>query len=134
MSEDEEGNIYEKKYIPEIDRFFSCQTIETMFANKLIALTNRYKKHKNIAVRDVYDIHHFFEQGYRYNPDIITVRTGKSVKEYFQEVAQFIEEKITDKDITDDMSFLLENSHFQKIRKTLKRETITLVNDEIRRL
>ena len=134
MGTDGEGNVYEKKYFPEIDRFFPCQTIETMFSNKLIALTNRYKKNKNIAVRDVYDIHHFFEQGYRYNPEIITMRTGKSAQDYLQEVVQFIEKKITDKDITNDMSFLLEYSHFQRIRKTLKQETIILVKDEMKRL
>ena len=134
MGEEMEGNIYEKKYISEIDRFVSCQTRETMFSNKLIALTNRYKKNKNIAVRDVYDIHYFFEQGYKYNPKIITLRTGISASDYLQEVAQFIEEKITEKDITNDLSFLLELKHFQTLRKTLKQETITLVNDEIKRL
>ena len=134
MSEETEGNVYEKKYIAEIDRFISCQTIETMFANKLIALTNRYKKNKSIAVRDVYDIHHFFEQGYRYNPEIITVRTGETMKEYLQEAVLFIEEKVTEKDITNDLSFLLEYKHYQTVRKTLKKETIMLVNDEIRRL
>jgi len=134
MSENGEENIYEKIYIPEIDRLFSCQTIETMFSNKLVALTNRYIKNNTIAVRDVYDIHHFFEQGYRYNPKIITLRTGKSAKEYLYEVAQFIEKKITETNITNDLSFLLEYQHFQRIRKTVKRETITLINDEIRRL
>jgi len=134
MGEEMEGNIYEKKYIPEIDRFISCQTIETMFANKLIVLTNRYKKNKSIAVRDVYDIHHFFEQGYKYNPEIITLRTEKSAKEYLKEVIHFIEDKITEKDITNDLSFLLEFKHFQALRKTLKQETIILVEDEIKRL
>jgi predicted nucleotidyltransferase component of viral defense system len=134
MGEDMEGNVYEKKYIPEIDRFVSCQTIETMLANKLIALTNRYKKNNNIAIRDVYDIHYFFEQGYKYDSKIITLRTGKAAKEYFKEVVQFIEEKISEKDITNDLSFLLEYNHFQALRKTLKQETITLVKDEIKRL
>lgn len=134
MGEDMGGNVYEKKYIPEIDRFVSCQTIETMFANKLIALMNRYKKNNNIAIRDVYDIHHFFEQGYRYDSKIITLRTGKLAKEYLKEVVLFIEEKITEKDITNDLSFLLEYKHFQALRKTLKQETITLVKDEIKRL
>lgn len=134
MREETEENIYEKKYIPEIDRFVSCQTRETMFSNKLIALTNRYKKNNNIAIRDVYDIHHFFEQGYRYNSEIITLRTGKTIKDYLQEVVIFIEEKITGKDITNDLSFLLEFKHFQVLRKTLKQETITLLKDEIKRL
>lgn len=134
MSEETEGNKYEKKYIGEIDRFVSCQTIETMFANKLVALTHRYKKNKSIAVRDVYDIHHFFEMGYRYDSHIIKLRTGKNVAKYLKDVIVFITKKITDLAISEDLSFLLEHSHFMSIRKTIKQETIGLIQDEINRL
>lgn len=134
MSEETEGNTYEKKYIGEIDRFVSCQTIETMFANKLVALTHRYKKNKSIAVRDIYDIHHFFEMGYRYDPHIITLRTGKNTAKYLKDVIVFITKMVTDLAISEDLSFLLEHTHFMHIRKTIKQETIGLIKDEINRL
>jgi len=134
MSEETEGNKYEKKYIAEIDRFVSCQTIETMFANKLVVLTGRYKKNKSIAVRDVYDIHHFFEMGYQYDPNIIKLRTKKSIPKYLKEVIAFIAKMITNLAISEDLSFLLEHAHFMNIRKTIKRETIGLIQDEINRL
>lgn len=134
MNEEIESNKYEKKYIGEIDRFVSCQTIETMFANKLVALTNRYKKNKSIAVRDLYDIHHFFEMGYRYDPNIIELRTGKNAKKYLGEVMKFISKMIKDRAISEDLSFLLEHSHFLRIRKTIKQETIGLIQDEITRI
>lgn len=134
MNEETESNKYEKKYIGEIDRFVSCQTIETMFANKLVALTNRYKKNKSIAVRDLYDIHHFFEMGYRYDPIIIELRTGKNAKKYLGEVMIFISKMIKERAISEDLSFLLEHAHFLRIRKTIKQETIGLIQDEITRL
>ena len=58
-------NQYEPKEFTDIDRIINCQTIETMFANKLVALIGRYEKNESIAGRDVYDIRHFFLQGYR---------------------------------------------------------------------
>ena len=58
------ANQYKVQYFPEIDRLINSQTIETMFANKLVAVTDRYAQHKTIAGRDIYDIHHFFVQGY----------------------------------------------------------------------
>jgi len=134
MSEETKGNTYEKKYIGEIDRFVSCQTIETMFANKLVALTHRYKKNNSIAVRDMYDIHHFFEMGYRYDPNIIKLRTGKNIKQYLGEVSVFISKMMTELAISEDLSFLLEHTHFMHIRKTIKQETISLIQDEINRL
>src|SRR5665647_3161961 len=62
-----ESNKYESVEIIEIDRIMHCQTIETMFANKLVALIERYEKNRSIAGRDLYDVHHFFMQGFRYD-------------------------------------------------------------------
>ena len=36
-----EANQYKVQYFPEIDRLFNSQTIETMFANKLVSVTDR---------------------------------------------------------------------------------------------
>lgn len=127
-------NLYEKKYIADIDRFVNCETVETMFAHKLVALTDRYKKNKTVAFRDIYDIHHFFEKGYFYIPEIIKFRTGKNIIDYLQEVVQFIEKKVSEKQITEEMNFLLPKDKFEVIRKRLKQETIMLVRDEIKRL
>src|SRR3990167_117895 len=49
------ANKTEKVRLADIDRVFSCQTIETMFANKLVALVDRYERHGSIAGRDVYE-------------------------------------------------------------------------------
>lgn len=51
-----------------------------MMANKLVAVIDRYVHREAIAGRDLYDIHHFFMKGYRYNEDVICERTGKELK------------------------------------------------------
>lgn len=128
------ANQYEPKEFTDIDRIINCQTVETMFANKLVALIDRYEKNESIAGRDVYDIHHFFLQGYRYNEAVIKERKKTSVLKFFQELAIFAEEKITEKIINQDLNILLTPEKFQKIRKILKRETLMFLRDEIARL
>ncbi len=128
------ANIYKPIYLGELDRFVICQTKETMFSYKLISLTDRYKKYKTIAGRDLYDIHHFFLKGFRYIEAIIKARSGKKTLAYLQELREFIKSKITNEVISEDLNYLLPTDRFQAIRKILKKETILLLGDEIKRL
>jgi len=128
------SNIYKPQYLFEIDRFVNCQTIETMFANKLVALSDRYKKTKTIAGRDLYDIHHFFINGYKYNEAIIKERTGKKTADYFKSLIKFIDKKVNNKIIDQDLNFLLSIDRFKKIRSILKSETMMLLKHEIERM
>jgi predicted nucleotidyltransferase component of viral defense system len=127
-------NIYEPKRVEEIDRIVTCQTIETMMANKLVALIDRYQQHEAIAGRDLYDIHHFFLQGYRYNKEVIFERTGKSIPVFFTQLIAFVEKRITDDVIMEDLNMLLSYEKFSGIRKTLKRETLMFLRDEEKRM
>ncbi|MDD5721026.1 MAG: nucleotidyl transferase AbiEii/AbiGii toxin family protein [Candidatus Pacebacteria bacterium] len=127
------ANKYEPKEFADIDRIITCQTIETMFANKLVALIDRYEKNESIAGRDLYDIHHFFFQGFTYDKEVIEERRKKSVAEFFRELADFIEKNITETIINQDLNSLLAPDQFQKIRKILKRETLMFLRDEIKR-
>lgn len=127
------SNVYKPFYLAEIDRYAACQTVETMFGNKLVAITDRYKRMKTIAGRDLYDIHHFFLKGYQYNEKIIEERTGKKPKLYFKELINFISRNITQKTIDEDLSFLMPAARFRKMRKVLKKETLILLKDEMER-
>lgn len=128
------ANVYLPFYLKEIDRYAICQTIETMFAHKLVSPTDRFKKHQMIAGRDIYDIHHFFLQGYRYSQKVIEERTGKNTLSYLKELKKFVEEKINEKTLFQELNYLLPYEKFKKIRKILKKETIMLLTDEIKRL
>jgi hypothetical protein len=104
-----------------------------MFAHKLVAVLDRFEKTGGIAGRDIYDIHHFFMNGFDYNSEVIAERTKMLVRDYLVKLTDFIEKKVTDKIISEDLSTLLPYAEFTKIRKVLKREVLTLLKDEISR-
>jgi len=105
-----------------------------MFANKLVALMDRYKKTKTIAGRDLYDIHHFFINRYEYEDKIIKERTGKKTADYLRDLIKFIDKKINNKTIDEDLNFLLPINLFKKIRPILKSETMMLLKQETENL
>lgn len=125
-------NTYKPVYLPEIDRQVICQTIETMFANKLVAPLDRYQRHEKIAGRDIYDIHYFFSQGYSFRKEIIEERTDLAVKEYLLKLIKFIEEQISETIINEDLNMLLPYERFQKVRKTLKPETLIFLKSVLK--
>ena len=118
------SNVYKPFMLPVIGRLVNCQTIETMFANKLVAPMDRYNRHEKIAGRDIYDIHYFFSKGYKFREEIVKERTGLNTDDYVRKLIKFIEEKVTEKILTEDLNALLPYDKFQKIRKTLKAETL----------
>jgi predicted nucleotidyltransferase component of viral defense system len=128
------SNIYRVQYLPEIDRLVNSQTIETMFANKLVAVTDRYKLHKTIAGRDIYDIHHFFMRGYSYHAAVIKERTGRDPQDYLEELIDFIRKHVTQTVINEDLNTLLPSSRFQQIRKILLPEALSFLANERTRL
>ncbi len=129
-----EANQYKVQYFPEIDRLMNSQTIGTMFANKLVAVTDRYTQHKTIAGRDIYDVHHFFVQGYPYDGAVIRERTGLNPGEYFEELIAFIKKRVTLTIINEDLNSLLPNRQFQQVRKILIPETLSILEREKNKL
>jgi len=128
------NNEYEAIHLPDIDRILYCETPETMFANKMVALIERYEKHGSIAGRDIFDIHTFFIKGMRYRSEIIEERTGLGIKEFFKKLIAFIEKKITQKIIDEELNNLMPYENFKKTRKILKQEVLMFLKDEEARL
>ncbi len=104
----------------------NCQTIETMFANKLVAVMDRYKRYDSIAGRDIYDIHHFLIHGYDYHEAVIEERTGEQRKCIPGRLIDFIKEHVNQRIINEDLNTLLPPEFFQRIRKILIPETLML--------
>lgn len=128
------ANIYEPVYLPEIGRTVICQTLETMFSNKLVAPLDRFERNGSLAGRDIYDIHHFYIRGDAYSPDIIRERTGLNQPQFLQKLIRFIEQHITQTVIDEDLNSLLTKTQFDSIRKILKVETMNLLENDLRRL
>lgn len=127
------NNEYEPVRFTEIDRIINCQTVSTMFANKLVTVMERFEKFGSIAGRDIFDIHIFFMKGFRYKPEIIEERTGKTFLEFIRILSDFIEKKVTQTVIDQDLNILLPTERFRKIRGVLKREVLMFLKDEINR-
>lgn len=128
------SNKYEMVRLMEIDRVVKCQTLETMVANKLVALIERYERTGKIAGRDLFDLHYFFLNGYRYDKEVILELRKVPLKKFFEQLIDFIDKNIFDRVINEDLNYLLPNLEFQKIRKTLKSETLMLLRDELVRV
>lgn len=124
-------NDYKKVKILEIGRFLTCQTIESMYANKLVSIMDRYNRHKRVAGRDIYDVNYFFLQGYEFKKEIIKERTGMEVEEYIKKLIIFIEKEVTEDTINQDLNILLPTEKFTKIRKTLKQDTLLYLRNLI---
>ena len=127
------ANDYQPFYLSEIDRYAICQTRETMVANKLVSLIDRYEKHGTIAGRDVYDIHYFLSHGFAYKKKVIEERRKTDVFSYLKKLREFLKKKVTEKIVTEDLSYLLPYEKFKAIRRTLKTEALFLLDEEIRR-
>lgn len=128
------ANVYESLKLKDINRIVVCQNIATMFANKLVAVTDRFERNNSIAGRDIYDIHHFFLNGYNYNKDVIIERTGLTVVEFLKKLKLFIDSRVTETVLNQDLNALIPYERFNRYRKTLKSETLMFIDDEIKRL
>ena len=128
------SNIYEPIKLIDISRVVVCQNTATMFANKLVAVIDRFERNHSIAGRDIYDIHHFFLNAYAYNKEVISERTGLDIIDFFEKLSDFIDKNISEAILSQDLNPLLPYERFNKLRKVLKRETLMFLSDEINRL
>jgi predicted nucleotidyltransferase component of viral defense system len=128
------ANVYEPVRLIDINRVVVCQNIPTMFANKLVAVIDRFERHGSIAGRDIYDIHHFLLNAYDYNQNVIVERTGLETTVFLKKLIDFIDKNITETILNQDLNPLIPYERFKQYRKTLKREVLMFLNDEMERL
>jgi len=126
-------NKYEPKLLSEIDRVFNCQTKETMFSHKLVAVTERFTKRGSVAGRDIYDIHYFFLNGVKFISGLIEKRTGMNVLSYLQILKVFIKDNITTELLIQDLGTLLPSEKMKMVKNNLLSETMMFIEDEIKR-
>lgn len=113
---------YPDKYI---NKDFYGITIPTMspdcmFAHKLCAITDR----KKLQNRDLYDAHFMFTKQFDINEEIIKMRTGKTTKEYFAYLIDFIEKKVDPSAILEGLGELLGEEQKDHVKATLVRDLL----------
>ena len=95
-----------------------------MFANKLVALKARWEKTDKIAGRDIYDIHHFFKQGYDIDQNVVNDLRKTSFEQYLLELINFIEQNISEKILFEDLNPLLTKRQLNQTLPLLKSEVL----------
>lgn len=129
-----QANQTQTSHFTEIDRYIVHQNLATMFAHKLVAVTDRFAKYQSLAGRDVYDMHHFFMSNQNYLGAVIEERTGQTVKGYLLNLIEFIEEHFSQTTIDQDINLLVSPEKFRQIRKVLLPETLALLKIEAQAL
>ena len=97
---------------------------ETLFANKLAALTGR----KNIAMRDVYDVYYFAKNSWDIDEEVLQFWTGSNLKEQLKKSIAIME-KINDRDILQGLGEVLNEKEKNWAKKNLKQEVSFLLKN-----
>jgi predicted nucleotidyltransferase component of viral defense system len=109
---------YPDTFVPQDFYGLTMQTMskECMFAHKLCAITDR----KTLQNRDLYDSWFMFENNFPINAEIIKIRTGKTISEYFVEVVDYIEKSIKQKtSILEGLGEVLDNKQKEWVKSHL---------------
>jgi predicted nucleotidyltransferase component of viral defense system len=93
-------------------------TKEDMFANKLIALTNR----NSIVNRDIYDVHFFLKNRWKINKKIVEQRAEMKFDQYLEFCIEFLEKY--NSNILFGLGELLDNKQKNWVRDNLLDDTI----------
>lgn len=127
------NNEYEAVRLLELGLICQGQTTPTMFANKMYGAMARYAKTGHLAGRDFYDIHQFFLQGLLVKQDVVEERSGLKYGEYLEKLWDLIKNELSEEYLYQDLNPLLPGKDLRAIVKTLKRELLVFVGDEIER-
>ena len=103
---------------------------ETMFSNKLVALSER----KTLASRDLFDVHYFLKLGYPLNEKLIKERTDKTLAEYLKYLKKFIIKNYSSKNVLQGLGEILDESQKSWAKDHLISETVEELENLIKRV
>ena len=95
---------------------------EDMFANKLVAATERGKT----ANRDIFDIWFFLKNNWQINKEIVEKRTKMRFKNYLQKIIGFIG-SMPEKNMLSGMGELLDQKTKSWVKENLKKDVLFLL-------
>ena len=96
-----------------------CMDVESLFANKLVALTQR----RNTVSRDLFDVHFFLKKWFWINENIIKERTWKSLRTYLRYVLDFIPVNFTENMLLAGLWELVDQKQKNFVKYNLVQET-----------
>lgn len=126
-------NTYEKVLLEQVNMYCNGHTLDTMFANKLVACKDRFDNNGKIAGRDFYDIYKFFLEGLDINKEVIEDRMGMDYVEYLKSLIPFINLHLTEKVINQDLNPLMRQEDIDIVLPHIKNTIVIFLEDEIAR-
>lgn len=99
----------------------------TIFANKLVATTDR----KKVVNRDLYDIYFFFKNMFPINDAVIRERTGKATKEYLKYLLEFLDINVKKKNLLDGLWEVLDSKQKTFVKEKLLDELRGMIQFQI---
>ncbi len=113
---------YPDTYIPKDFYGLTISTMspDCMFAHKLCAITDR----KKLQNRDLYDAHFMFVKQFSINEEIIKLRTGQTLKEYFRTLIECIDKNVKQGTILEGLGELLTDPQKDHVKSTLLRDLL----------
>lgn len=97
-----------------------------MFANKLVALTDR----KKMVMRDIFDIHYFAGKNWDVEKEIVELKSGEKFTDHLQNCILAIE-NIQSNEILAGIGELINDEQKKLIKKSLISETVFLLKNYI---
>ena len=117
------NNVYEIKNFYWTD--MKVQSKGTIFANKLVALTERNTN------RDIYDVYFFFKANWEINDEIIKERTWKTKKELLHEISAKLKALSENYKIPDGLWEVLDSKQKSFVKEKLLKELIWIIEFNI---
>ncbi len=98
-----------------------------MFAHKLVALMDR----KQLANRDLFDIHWMLYQKWDVNENIIETSTGYNLVTYLEKVLTFIDKKVSSRSLLDGLGELLDEKQKYWVKNKMVDDLKVLIERKI---
>ena len=114
------SNAYE--FVDFYGTMIQTQDKSTIFANKLVALTQRSTN------RDIYDVYFFFQQWFDINTHIITERIGGSIEDLYVQILTKLQNLPPHYKILDGLWEVLNISQKKRVKEKLVSELISLIS------
>ena len=115
------NNIYRRIWMLGVEMRIADE--QTLFTNKLVALTDR----KQAVARDLFDVHYFLTMGFPVSEPLVRERTGKSLDEYLRFCASAVPKLFTQKNILLGLGELLDGKQKDLAKTSLIKETVALI-------
>jgi predicted nucleotidyltransferase component of viral defense system len=104
------------------DVTLSCMTSDCIFANKLVALSERFYP------RDLYDVYFFFREKFPIKEALIQERTGLTTKKFLQKLIKELPNYFTATTVLTGLGEVLDSKQKNRVKKYLLVETIHQIN------